>query len=63
MSPIPVAEMTVAEAAAESCYSTRTIEAKIASGELASVKRGGRRIVPRSAFEAWCRRSAEPRSA
>lgn len=53
VSGMPAEELTVTQAAAESGYSTRTIEMKVASGELASVKRGGRRIVHRADLDAW----------
>jgi excisionase family DNA binding protein len=50
---LPPDLVPIAAAAAEADVSSRTIESKIASGELESVKVAGRRLVRRRALEAW----------
>jgi excisionase family DNA binding protein len=45
--------LTLDAVAARSSVCRRTIESRVASGELFSVRVGGRRLVPIEAYDAW----------
>jgi hypothetical protein len=45
--------LTLDAVAARASMSRRNIESRVASGEIFSVRVGGRRLVPVEAYEAW----------
>lgn len=48
-------ELSVAQAAVEAGKSVTTINRAITAGSLVTVKRGGRRMVPRDSLRVWLR--------